>query len=470
MMRVLMLSLLAAVAVAEPFRQDERVAFVGDSITHGGGYHNLVQYFYATRFPERHVACFNVGISGDNAHGGTQRASAEGEGIWESDVRMYKPTAATVMLGMNDVGGWQFGTAKTKEELMGHHEQMLGWYKANYATLLDNLEQLGIDRIALIKSSPYDQTMVNSNATDNLLKFGFGKNDAIIDFAEKSIDVEGGTRGYAVCDFNTPMLEINAERQKLDPAFSIIGNDRVHPGEMGHTVMGYTFLKFQGLESPVAEVTLRPNSNDRKWDAKNCTISGLKMGSSQITFDYKAKSLPLVEQSYTSAKNLIPFEQEFNRELLTVKGLSEGMYKLTIGNKAVGIFSHDEFDEGLNLALENTPQRQQSQMVYLMCLQQKKMMAEIRDVVWSVGYLGKIKGHDSSDKAANLEMIKRIDDGFEPEGLWAPPSAYEKGVLANYVKFVDQYESRFESLEKMIDGIYETAQPMMYRVQITKIK
>ncbi|QBG47133.1 hypothetical protein EGM51_06880 [Verrucomicrobia bacterium S94] len=459
---------ITGVLCAEPFRENERVVFVGDSITHGGSYHTLVQYFYATHFPHLRVACFNAGISGDNAHGGAQRTSADGDGIWERDVRSYRPTAAAVMLGMNDVGGWQFESASSKEELMTFHEKQLGWYTANYATLLDHLEALDVDRISLIKSSPYDQTMVNANARPNLLKFGFGKNDALVDFGKKVIDEEAEKRGYPVCDFNTVMLEINARQQKRDPSFSIVGLDRIHPGDAGHTVMGYTFLKFQGVEGPVAEVVLRLKDPAEKWAVKNAAVSSLQTGAGLIQFDYTAKALPLVRQSYEKAEGLIPFETEFNREMLCVIGLEAGMYRVQIGDKTAGRFSHEELEQGINLALLDTPQMEQSRVVYLLCLKQKKIMADIRNVVWSVGYLSKIKGHDASDKDANLEMIRRINDGFEPEGLWAPPGAYEKSVLEGYVRYIDDYADLFRMLDNTVSRMYETAEPMTHRIRIVK--
>ena len=58
---------LQGAACGEAFRPNERVAFIGDSITHEGSYHTLIRAFYATRFPERNVYRFNLGISGDIA-------------------------------------------------------------------------------------------------------------------------------------------------------------------------------------------------------------------------------------------------------------------------------------------------------------------------------------------------------------------------------------------------------------------
>ena len=50
---------------APMFTNGDRVAFIGDSITHDGTYHAFIYDFYLTRFPGRRVAFLNCGISGD---------------------------------------------------------------------------------------------------------------------------------------------------------------------------------------------------------------------------------------------------------------------------------------------------------------------------------------------------------------------------------------------------------------------
>ena len=86
----------AAEAPAPQFKKGDTVAVIGDSITHGGRYHAFIYLFYATRFPDREIKMYNCGISGDSAAGACRR--------FEWDIAVHKPTAATVLLGMNDVG------------------------------------------------------------------------------------------------------------------------------------------------------------------------------------------------------------------------------------------------------------------------------------------------------------------------------------------------------------------------------
>ena len=52
------------------FKEGERVAFVGNSITCGGHYHSYIWLYYMTHFPNRRIDVFNEGVGGDVANMG----------------------------------------------------------------------------------------------------------------------------------------------------------------------------------------------------------------------------------------------------------------------------------------------------------------------------------------------------------------------------------------------------------------
>jgi lysophospholipase L1-like esterase len=447
------------VVFSEPFRSNDRVVFIGDSITFAGTYHSCIQVFYATRFPERNVFCYNAGIGGDTASGAARRSSVSGKGAWQSDVRMYKPTAAVVMLGMNDVGR-SFLDFKTKDELVANNAERLETYRRDYAVLLDHLEALGLKRILLIKSSPYDQTQVNPKAKTNLYKFGVGLNDALVALGKEVLEPEAIRRGYSLYDFNTPMLEINAEQQKSDPAFSIIGRDRVHPGADGNMIMAYSFLKSQNAESKIAELLFDVREKEMIHTC-NCSASKLEISEDVIRFEYMAKSLPFPRSLYEKVSHLIPFEAEFNQEILRVQGLKDGCYTLCMDGVDVGRFPSESLAEGINLALlDKAPQVIQANQVLRLCNRRDGLVWKIRTLVWIVGYLEKISGHDTSDIEANKAEIKRImADSEIDSGI--------KGKLVHYIDWSAQYEKLFEQLETMNSELYEAARPQRHVIKLS---
>ena len=445
-----------------PFESGERVAFIGDSITHGGMYRPYIQAFYATRFPGRNVVTFNIGVAGDTVKGGSERTALEGEGLWESDVRRFRPTAAVIMLGMNDAGSAQFESCKTPEELERKNLQRVGWYRDGYGSMLDHLEAQGIQSICLISPSPYDQTMVDPAARKNLVAFGTGKNDLIVRMAREVIDVEAAERQLPVVDFNTPLLEINAQQQAVDPAFSIIGKDRVHPGEAGHMVMAYTFLKAQGLKGPVARVGIDAK-NAGVISSQNCSVGKPEKTAAGVRFEYTAESLPFPRAPYRSVAGLIPFAEEFNRETLAVQGLDAGEYDLKIDDVSVGLFSAEQLNAGINMArLDRAPQVIQADTVWDLCRERARLASKSRNIVWSDNRLRKVEGLDRSDIEACRKEVVRI---LETDPSLIP---YTKGLLEDYLENVEHYHETFAELEMLAAKMYEAARPETRWIEVSR--
>src|SRR3954469_13447309 len=77
-------------------QKNDRVVFLGDSITEQQLYTNYAETYLATRFPEMKLTFFNAGWGGDTAPGGLNRL--------RRDVLDLKPTVVTICYGMNDAG------------------------------------------------------------------------------------------------------------------------------------------------------------------------------------------------------------------------------------------------------------------------------------------------------------------------------------------------------------------------------
>src|SRR4051812_13568341 len=83
-----------------PFKEGDRVVFLGNSITDGGHYHSYIWLYYMTHFPNTRVTFLNAGIGGDNVKQMSDR--------FEQDVLPMKPTVLTVTWGMNDTGYFEW--------------------------------------------------------------------------------------------------------------------------------------------------------------------------------------------------------------------------------------------------------------------------------------------------------------------------------------------------------------------------
>ena len=140
-------------APAEPFQSGDTVCYVGDSITHGGTYHQVIDLFYATRFPERPLQTWNCGIGGDRASG----IMSDEKFRLNTDILGHHPTVATIMLGMNDVGRTDYGADKTGPEVEQRRRASLETYNAAMKKLIEAIEKSGA-RVILVTPSIYDET------------------------------------------------------------------------------------------------------------------------------------------------------------------------------------------------------------------------------------------------------------------------------------------------------------------------
>ena len=338
----------AAVTVP-PFQFGDRWCVLGDSITRSGQYHRYIELFYLTRFPALKVDVINCGISGDTAPGALKRL--------QRDCLDAKPTVVSVMLGMND----RSGSTETYDKAMRQ--------------LTQSLIDAGA-KVILVTPSIFDDTadlaVANSPGCGAILAGFSNRVRAIADEFK-----------LPVVDFNGPMTVINAEQQKRNPKFTIVGGDRVHPTQPGHLVMAYEFLKAQGLSGLVSRITIDA-ATGKAGPLENCTVDKLEVRDSEIRFACLENALPCpVEDKATPALDLVPFNQEFNQEILTVRGLATGDYELSIDGKGIRKLTAAELADGVNLAGEpNTPQVQQS-LAVLAALQKKwDIVARLRNLAY----------------------------------------------------------------------------------------
>jgi lysophospholipase L1-like esterase len=328
-----------------PFKDGDTWCALGDSITHRGTYHQNVELFYVTRYPENSLKAINCGVGGDTARGALRRLG------W--DCLDYKPSVVSVMLGMNDLSRNLYdATNVPSAEVEGLKASADEAYRTNMASLTSLITNSGA-RLILITPSIFDDTG-DLKATN---KPGCGA--ALTRYAN-DIKALALQRGAMVVDFNGPMTVINASIQKTNPAGTIVGPDRVHPGPVGHFVMAYEFLKAQKPRARVS--TIGVDASTGKADGcEECEVSGITTTPGEVAFTCLEKALPYpVTEEVKPALDYVPFMNEFNGEILKVTGLKPGSYQLSIDDVPVRSYTADNLAAGVNLSSEQTPQSNQS--------------------------------------------------------------------------------------------------------------
>jgi lysophospholipase L1-like esterase len=343
---------LAVAAMAQgkwALKDGDCVVFYGDSITDQRLYTSFVETYVVTRFPHLRIRFVHSGWGGDRVTGG---GGGPIDLRLKRDVIAYKPTAMTIMLGMNDAGyrAWDDALFKT--------------YSTGYEDIIDSVKKAlpGI-RITVIEPSPYDDVT-------RAPKFEGGYNAVLVRYGQFVKEL-GQRDGLTVADLNTPVVEMLAKAKAADPELAQkIIPDRVHPADSGHLIMAEALLKSWNAPSVVAAVEIDAASK-RVARAENTKVTALRAGSG-LSWTQADEALPLPlpipldapDKDFALAVHSSDFIEALDQELLKVTGLTAASYELKIDGEKVGAFSKEQLANGINLALEPTPMIKQASGVH----------------------------------------------------------------------------------------------------------
>lgn len=201
------------------------VCFIGDSITAAEKFNRILVDYFVLHFPEKHILFHNISIPGTSTGNVLQN--------WDELITPRYPTHATIMFGMNDLQRSLYSdSAKITDELLQKRENAIQNYMQNISTLYNKLENVSklIMAPTLHDENPeiegalyggYDASLTKAGA---LLKKNFSP----------------------VLDLHAPLADANAKQLVK----TVIGPDRVHPGNIGHAIIAYTILEYLGFENP----------------------------------------------------------------------------------------------------------------------------------------------------------------------------------------------------------------------------
>jgi len=406
-----------AMCGGDMFKDGETVCFLGDSITNRGRFQNKIYDYYLTRFPGWTLRFVNAGRSGDSAGGSLGRL--------KDDVIDPKPTSVAVMFGMNDVGRGSY-VANPDERKKASQQNSLTGYKANMEKLVGRIRaEAGEPKLFFITPSPFDQTVVLEKENNQP-----GCNDGLGRCAEIVRELAAKNNGVVV-DFHGPMTAFNLEQQKKDPKFTIVGPDRVHPGDPGMLMMAWLFLKTQGVSPVVSKVSVDAAAG-RATESVNAEVTAVAKQADGVAFTVLEKALPFpVEPGMKSLLGLLPIEKDLNQELLSVAGLAAGSYELKIDGASVGRYSADELAKGINLGFNDAaPQVKQAQNVARLNEQRRNAEIQARSLLntrrWMRDHY-KINVEDSAAVQAHYDNFK-------------DKTSYDAAMTLNYIKRSSQYD------------------------------
>lgn len=327
-------------------KDGDTVVFYGDSITAQRLYTRFVEDFVLTRYPALHVRFVNAGVPGDTATGGYAGLMAERV---QRDVAPFKPTMITVMLGMND-GGWEQPSP-----------QIDAAFQKNYRALLDALYKAAPDAaLTLICPTPYDEITHDTE---------FPGYSRTVDMLAKDVARIGaqmqtsGDKSVLVADLNRPLTEALGRAKMQFPELApLILVDRIHPAETGHWIMAAALISAWHMNPVVSRLELDA-AGAAVIDKDRTTVTNLEKSAQCLQWTQLDDALPLpldFNDAMTAMLLKISDIAQVDQMILRVASLKAGRYQLLIDAKPVAIFSREELQHGVNLALFKTPMLDQA--------------------------------------------------------------------------------------------------------------
>lgn len=316
-------------------KNGDRFIFIGDSITHQCLYTQFVENFFYTRYPNLRLHFRNAGISGDRAQDALNR--------FDEDIAAFKPTVATVLLGMND-GSYRDFDKPTFDT-----------YAKGMTELLDKLDAI---KCRVIIMSP---TMFDHQAWDIRIKekpeYAKGRivtgYNAVLAYYGKWLQEVARERGYLFVDLFSPLNTYTVQERRKDPKFTLIA-DAIHPGSDGQFIMAHSLLQQVGETGPILGAGVKLVSG--QWQPITPALVKDVKGNPgrSVSYTVTPKALPWTEFGDAAlGMQLTAAGHRASQESHIVSGLINGRYDLLINGKLVGTF--DERMLGVHAELQADP-------------------------------------------------------------------------------------------------------------------
>jgi len=440
-------------AAAEwPIRRGEVWAAVGDSITQGGTYYMWIALYHVTRFPTRQAEILNCGISGDTASGALSRYA------W--DIQPKKPSFATVMFGMNDVGRPLYGD-RVDPKAIAERGKRLDQYSSSLKMLVQQLKRDGA-QVMLITPTPYDEAVACQ--TPSLTGV-----DQALERCMEIMQRIAGEEGIPVIDLHSPLVHLNKELQQHAPGASWIGPDRVHPGEAAHLAAACHILEAWKAPTEISLLAL-DGAKGSVVTSRNVTVSDLNTREGRISFTSVEASLPFpIDEAAKDGPAPLPLASRFNRQELRISGLPGGRYELSIDGRRMAEFSNAELEDGVNLAAEfQTPMYQQALSVLKQIRAWQRRVAYADRGIAQIQH-GILRAYGPSFDFSLTSPI--VMDALEKAKSSDDPKEHRKVYsLERYLKIKPEEAEGRKQIRNELRKAFELAQPKAHQFEIRRMR
>jgi len=305
-------------------RDGDTVVFLGDSITAAQSYGKTIENYTLLRYPGRKVRFINAGQGGDTAAGGLARL--------EKDVFSRGATVLTVAYGVNDIGWGLLADAE-------HRQKYLESIREIVRRCNEKKVRVFICSAAITSAEPdkAEKDFLQSMCDEGLA--------SAKELGAGTIDLQRDMR-----IIQRRLLEANKHLQPKESPHTLHAADGVHLNDLGQLAMAFCILK--GLRAPaeVSSAVIDAKTADVS-QSKGCKIDAITQQDGLLAFDRYDDGLPLNFGLFGALQfRFIPFPDQLNRYMLTIRELPEGKYEVLAEGRKLATYSHKQLAAGVNIS------------------------------------------------------------------------------------------------------------------------
>lgn len=307
-----------------------RLAILGDSITEQQLYSRFIESYLRACAPELDVSTFQFGWSGERSPEIAKRLA--------SDVLWWKPTAATILYGMND------GRYRPYEPAIGEE------YIAGLGSVLDQLGAAGV------RAFPATPPVVDTETfkTPAVSAIAYNQN---LGSLRDLLRERTRTTGVSIIHVHDHMASgMNLAKAFYGATYDVAGVDGVHPRANGHLLIAMAMLQGLGVKGPIGTIEVDLGAGSAKVsEGHRITGSALvTTPGAPVRLDLESSRIPFAlwgddrsPDGPQSIARVVGFSKHLNNFTLRVKGAWLST-RVTWGGDS-RVVTAAELDAGVNL-------------------------------------------------------------------------------------------------------------------------
>lgn len=299
----------SAAALPFPFKDGDRVAWVGSSSTNIGVWPKTMEFLLRTRHPEVPLTFkkFSTG-------GGTFATGVQNLDKWLDD---FKPTLVFLNYGSNDAGAGENGLPTMKD---------------NAAKCLAKVKDKGARPILTTFQAADVRKSGEAPAAKRKL------------YAEAMLTV-AKEKNWPIADVFHPLEALQQNAEKDDPDYTLL-KDKIHLTDPAYVAWGYYL--YERLSPPKAESSATLSAGGQVTATTGCQITDIRADKDALSFTRADAVLPILPPGSLPPRRHVPLEK-WSAYHLKVTGLAEGKYEIRCEGKPIGTAEAAALAKGVNL-------------------------------------------------------------------------------------------------------------------------